>query len=435
MRWNWRLTVLSLLLSASGVPVTPLRLLKAFIAALAAYEYLVTLEYEYEFGWRRKWTASTWLFIVNRYMLLVNVIASAVPDSAQAYVPLHVFTASQRSMISVAQMLQPFSNVFYDVPVQFPADHRVRVFALLDRAYVTAGCVLVLGLTQVVTALYQSGHLASHYVDDPVIGSACFQTATLPPSVVFYGSDMVQDIPACQTGKLRRPCYGNADDRIAGIFYFAVLAVVNMTSLLTYALNKSGPSNPVANFIAVQVSAPFSFCSILTEVTFSAPNFRVPSLPEFVGNLGEPLAYGDDNDDQNHEARDGEAEVCGPGARPGELLNQPENEDMGPARHIRYENSETEECYAIVDDHALPCQRYTQDTISVWAKLLRVKASGEATVTVVCGEPRQRPDYASASAIVRFPRSLLCQLEVTINSDKSLHTRCLAYAQDMHTGH
>lgn len=40
--------------------------------ALTVYEYLLTFEQEHTLIWKRKWTGSTWLFLINRYCLLIT---------------------------------------------------------------------------------------------------------------------------------------------------------------------------------------------------------------------------------------------------------------------------------------------------------------------------------------------------------------------------
>ncbi len=55
-----------------------------FAIALVAYEHLVTLKYEIDFLWRGKRNTATWIFLFNRYFLLVFVSFTSVPFSPQA---------------------------------------------------------------------------------------------------------------------------------------------------------------------------------------------------------------------------------------------------------------------------------------------------------------------------------------------------------------
>ncbi|THH00540.1 hypothetical protein EW026_g2019 [Hermanssonia centrifuga] len=60
-----------------------------FIYALTAvitYEYVVTFGQEVEAMWLRKWTGATWLFLVNRYMMIAGAVIAAAPYTADTYV-------------------------------------------------------------------------------------------------------------------------------------------------------------------------------------------------------------------------------------------------------------------------------------------------------------------------------------------------------------
>lgn len=47
--------------------------------ALAAYEHISTTCDEYTLFFKRKWTGSTWIFALNRYLLLILVIYNSSP--------------------------------------------------------------------------------------------------------------------------------------------------------------------------------------------------------------------------------------------------------------------------------------------------------------------------------------------------------------------
>lgn len=63
-----------------GSPAT-VRRLKAEIrrAALAVYDYSLTVRGELTFFWRRKGGIASWLFFVNRYGFLLSVVAYYLP--------------------------------------------------------------------------------------------------------------------------------------------------------------------------------------------------------------------------------------------------------------------------------------------------------------------------------------------------------------------
>lgn len=48
-------------------------------AAIAAYEYVMTIPQEVALGWKKSWTGSSLLFMVNRYSMIANVIFIASP--------------------------------------------------------------------------------------------------------------------------------------------------------------------------------------------------------------------------------------------------------------------------------------------------------------------------------------------------------------------
>ena len=54
-----------------------------YTTALVIYEHLVLLKYDIEFLWRRKWSAVTWIFVFNRYLLLATVLFSISPAVPQ----------------------------------------------------------------------------------------------------------------------------------------------------------------------------------------------------------------------------------------------------------------------------------------------------------------------------------------------------------------
>lgn len=51
--------------------------------ALVFFEYLITIEYEWKFLSARRWTAVTWLFLLNRYLMLAEAIQKGPVFKAQ----------------------------------------------------------------------------------------------------------------------------------------------------------------------------------------------------------------------------------------------------------------------------------------------------------------------------------------------------------------
>ena len=46
------------------------------------YDYLITLEDERALIWRRKWSGSTLLFLINRYVMLFTIMVYLIPETA-----------------------------------------------------------------------------------------------------------------------------------------------------------------------------------------------------------------------------------------------------------------------------------------------------------------------------------------------------------------
>ena len=47
--------------------------------ALYCYEWMITFDREIDRIWRRKWTLSTWVFVITRYAGLLDVILQQLP--------------------------------------------------------------------------------------------------------------------------------------------------------------------------------------------------------------------------------------------------------------------------------------------------------------------------------------------------------------------
>ncbi|KAJ3554995.1 hypothetical protein NM688_g2816 [Phlebia brevispora] len=218
----------------------------------------------------------------------------------------------------------------------------LRVFALLDRAYLAAGCVLVLGLVQVGIALYESKQATYTYVDDPILGSLCFASSPLSNAMIFYRKDsrcirkkkqltllkvaisgtlatIASDVIAIATTWLKTYRHVRQANSVGinagfgtilwqyGTLYFVVLSVVDALPFVVFLTpSDTGFTSAIDVFVTIlpnivisrflinlrEVNSPSS-SSIPRFSNFSAPNFRVPSLPEIIGNLGETLVYGD----------------------------------------------------------------------------------------------------------------------------------------------
>ncbi|THG98181.1 hypothetical protein EW026_g3951 [Hermanssonia centrifuga] len=69
------------------------------MTALAAYEYILTVNQEVAMIWRRKWSLVTWLFVTNRYIMIAVIIWGVSPDTAQVDVDIRVTLGTRLSVI------------------------------------------------------------------------------------------------------------------------------------------------------------------------------------------------------------------------------------------------------------------------------------------------------------------------------------------------
>ncbi|THG97991.1 hypothetical protein EW026_g4107 [Hermanssonia centrifuga] len=60
-----------------------LTLITYAMTALVVYEYIITVQQEVMMVWLRKWTLATWLFMINRYLMIAVVIWQVSPVTAQ----------------------------------------------------------------------------------------------------------------------------------------------------------------------------------------------------------------------------------------------------------------------------------------------------------------------------------------------------------------
>ncbi|KAJ3546144.1 hypothetical protein NM688_g5546 [Phlebia brevispora] len=288
---------------------------------IVCYEHLITIASEYELLWQRKWTGATWLFVVNRYILLASVVTQVTPVNAQ---PQTCENAPLRYFTSLIFLLPIFISAAFSA---------LRVFALLDRAYITAGCTLFLGLAPLGILLYENVYVAYYYVNDSVLGSSCYAIGLLTRPVAFGAKGLAVSIAITVTTisadliaivitwlktyrHVRQAATVGVDVSFGGvllrygILYFSVICVLNILQFLAAAIPSSRVSNPLITFVEIIPSIVVSrFLINLRESgdsptpssaskssRFSTLNFQshASTLPGVLGNLGEPLADGGD---------------------------------------------------------------------------------------------------------------------------------------------
>ncbi|KAJ3553356.1 hypothetical protein NM688_g3660 [Phlebia brevispora] len=290
---------------------------------LVSYEYIITFQHEYEFLKYRKRSAATWLFLANR-----------------------CYNSALNTFLSVLYALPMFITAAFSA---------LRIFALLGRAYTTSAIVLLLGLTPIALNLYQSSHATYYYVDDPILGSSCYYDFQLSPSTVFYCkklpiytatgltsvtvglasalSVVVADLVAIAATWVKT--YKNVRQASAigmnvpfsamllqyGTLFFTVLFVIALIDALFLLIPSFPEENPISVFlillpniivsrflINLRQASPAETSDLAHFSQFSAPNFRMPTFSNIIGDLGEPLADGNEMlDEEEHEVREDSA--------------------------------------------------------------------------------------------------------------------------------
>ncbi|KAJ3541650.1 hypothetical protein NM688_g6055 [Phlebia brevispora] len=296
---------------------------------IVCYEFIITLQDEYEFIWRRKRTVATWLFLTNRYLMLAVAIANARKIWFQ--------TCSNISLINflnvLAQLLAFILAVF----------STLRVFALLDRAYVSAAAVFLLGLISIATDFYQASRMYTYYVDDSLLGPSCYFKFRLSASALFYCKKhdrnnvvVLTNLAATLAGVLstivadiivivatwlrtyrhvRQASFIGMSARTStvllhhGTLYFVVLCIVNLADLLVLLVPSSAAEDPVTIIADILPNILISrFLINLRQAGhtdpgnvshFSVSRFHLPTIASIIGDLGEPLAHGEENLDED----------------------------------------------------------------------------------------------------------------------------------------
>ncbi|KAJ3559716.1 hypothetical protein NM688_g167 [Phlebia brevispora] len=264
-------------------------------------------------------------------------------------------------------MLQPPSSIFSRRVGEPTHDHYscLRVFALLGHAYIPAAFTLALGVAPFALGFYQGSQVTSYYIDDPVLGSSCYFNYLISPSVLFDGkncSEHIMMVLTHLTVALAATLSSIAADVIAivitwikiyrhvreasstgadvsfgavllryGSMFFIVFFILNLTDglavlvilfLITLKWHCSSrlPNIILSRFLINlrRINVPESG-SAARFSRFSLPNFRMPSIPSIIGNLGEPLADNeDDHDEEDHAVAEAYEERVGAAVGAGE---------------------------------------------------------------------------------------------------------------------
>ncbi|THH00151.1 hypothetical protein EW026_g2343 [Hermanssonia centrifuga] len=84
------------------------------VTALVTYEYVITIHNEITMVWRKKWTIATWLFILNRYLLIAYTLLTVVPYSAQFS---NLVNLAQFIVFALFSALRAFVIYNFNIPI------------------------------------------------------------------------------------------------------------------------------------------------------------------------------------------------------------------------------------------------------------------------------------------------------------------------------
>ncbi|KAI0769534.1 hypothetical protein BC629DRAFT_1533929 [Irpex lacteus] len=215
----------------SHVDSRAVRLLSHMSAlVLFLYDSIVTLCEEIDIIWRRKWTAMTWLFAFTRYVAIVDIILTFTsPGGAQVCAAL-LFTGDALLLLQYL-CLASFSAL--------------RVHALLDGRYITAGVVLLLNLIPFAVNMF--AFITDTTILDPEVctevysGSASrgLLLSLLSRVSVIVGDVIVLAVTWAKTAQLYREARRlNIEAPLArmlicdGTLYFIILLMINVLDAL-----------------------------------------------------------------------------------------------------------------------------------------------------------------------------------------------------------
>ncbi|KAJ3540693.1 hypothetical protein NM688_g6191 [Phlebia brevispora] len=287
------------------------------VLTLAGYEYFIGFKHEYDFLWQRKWTAVTWLFLANRYLLLFDVIAQNVPFSSWRWC-----AQSKDTSCSHYPLMATIAVISYLPLIISAVFSALRVFALADRNFFITGVVLILALVPFGTNVYALSTSTYGYVITPVLGATCNPQPNISIAINFDVSYyLVQDISPGKGGRVPWAVERSRDPssrRFTGSIYFIALVLLSVAELLVEivpSLQKLNPVGMVAEVLQSVLVSRFiidlrrdngtstGVSTSTRDAAQSLPNFRVPgsTVDSIVGPIGQPLEYNSRADWEDEE--------------------------------------------------------------------------------------------------------------------------------------
>ncbi|THG95252.1 hypothetical protein EW026_g6367 [Hermanssonia centrifuga] len=242
------------------------------MTALVAYEHIITLEQERTMIWHRKWTLATWLFMINRYLLIGKTIWDVVP-----YTSSLLNSGVVGYSCAPAQVMDDILAILQNIV--FAVFSALRVFALWDRNIPMTLLVLALNVVPVAVDIFSKN--TAVFTANPIFGTLCNDISGISANVLF-DILFVMDIAAVVVNTV--PSFQNFG------FIATVIGTLQPILISRFLLNLRQVGSP-------EIDSQEAFNS-----QFSIPGFRVPSLSSMVGNMGEDL-------DHSGPAEEVEAEV------------------------------------------------------------------------------------------------------------------------------
>ncbi|KAJ3553409.1 hypothetical protein NM688_g3628 [Phlebia brevispora] len=315
---------------------------------IVCYEFIATFRYECELVWTRKWTGATWLFLVNRYSMLVTVIVEISPSSAEMSQP----PPSDLSERVGEPVGDHNSSVFCSASLGIAGSHVLQCLSFTV-IQLSVGPILLLELPDIALRGVLVGCIS------PSLTFCAHQSYST--SVAGFVSTIATDLIAIVITWIKTYRHVREASAIGasvsfsamllqyGSLYFIVLFVVDLAGGLILLTPSLLVTNPMSAFTIVlpniilsrflinlrQVNAPDSG-SAAHFSRFSPQNFRMPSIPSIIGNLGEPLADNEDNfDDENYV-------IAGP-YEDGSSADVNSGKDVGTSNVMYIDSDEIEE--------------------------------------------------------------------------------------------
>ncbi|KAJ3556554.1 hypothetical protein NM688_g1966 [Phlebia brevispora] len=243
---------------------------------LASYEYILLFREEVDFLLKHKQSGVTWVFLANRYIMMAQCLMMIVPSNRES-------RCSAKSYVEGTDICDRCTNrPLFDavtaiglLPAAITAIFgALRVFALLDRAYIMAILTLTLGLVPVVTNFYFLGKTTLVVVEDLVLGLSCYADYSISDAATLYImtpslglatrlSVVIADLIIIavtwrQTHQHLRQIMDSEAPRSVGAtvlqdgsVYFIALLVLNVIQLLVDTIPAFEGANPVFNITAV----------------------------------------------------------------------------------------------------------------------------------------------------------------------------------------